>query len=57
MGSKSILKVELAEPASISNEKDKISEITVILKLGLEQLDRLGFLLEEMGKTEEGPGS
>lgn len=51
------MKVELAEPASISNEKDKISEITVILKLGLEQLDRLGFLLEEMGKTEEGPGS
>jgi len=57
MASKSILKVELAEPANILNKKDRMSEITVILKFGLEQLDRLGFLLTEMRKTEESTGS
>lgn len=34
-----------------------MSEKAANLKLGLKQLDRLGFLLAEMGKTEEGTGT
>lgn len=52
---KYILKVELTELANnkLNAEDKRMKEIGMILKLGLQQLGRLFYLLAEMEKIEE----